>query len=167
MRWTRRSKGECSAAYGQVVWFWRRVCWRKAPGKLASRGATVTTSSLHREEHEVSRKAIAQGMSVCSPLTCMLVCNFLAQASTRDRGCSAHPAFPAPSLFKRGAMNWQSSGKPCREIASPYSLTTSSLRTQGPIRRVGNCESRMVDGFCFDNNVLWLWVPAFAGTTPE
>jgi hypothetical protein len=37
-------------------------------------GATVTTSSLHRGEHEVSRKAIAQGMSVCSPLTCMLVC---------------------------------------------------------------------------------------------
>ena len=38
---------------------------------------TVTTSSLHREEHEVSRKAIAQGMSVCSPLTCMLVCAYV------------------------------------------------------------------------------------------
>ena len=65
------------------------------------RKVTVTTSPLHRGEHEVSRKAVAQGMSECSPLPCMLVCNFLAQASTRDRGCSAHPAFPAPSLQER------------------------------------------------------------------
>jgi hypothetical protein len=96
MRWTRRSKGECSAAYGQVVWSWRRVCWRKALRDVF-RKVTVTTSPLHRGEHEVSRKAIAQGMSECSPLTCMLVCAFFAQFGTRDRGCSAHPAFPAPS----------------------------------------------------------------------
>src|SRR5437667_4021970 len=30
-----------------------------------SRAVTVTTSPLHRGEHEVSRKAIAQGMSDC------------------------------------------------------------------------------------------------------
>src|ERR1700738_3879362 len=30
----------------------------------------------------------------------MLVCVFFAQFCTRDRGCSAHPAFPAPSDFK-------------------------------------------------------------------
>jgi hypothetical protein len=42
-RWARDAmdaavKGEWSAAYGQVVWFWRRVCWRKVPGKHASQG---------------------------------------------------------------------------------------------------------------------------------
>jgi hypothetical protein len=40
-------------------------------------------------------------MSECSPLTCMLVCANCATLGTRDRGCSAHPAFPAPSLRER------------------------------------------------------------------
>src|SRR2546423_13935542 len=30
----------------------------------------------------------------------MLVCAYNAQFGTRDRGCSAHPAFPAPSLLR-------------------------------------------------------------------
>src|SRR2546429_7891433 len=34
-----------------------------------------------------------------------------------------------------------------REIADAHSLRMSSLRKQGPIRRGGNCESEMVDGF--------------------
>src|SRR6476619_5275740 len=29
----------------------------------------------------------------------MLVCAFLSASCTRDRGCSKHPAFPAPSHF--------------------------------------------------------------------
>jgi len=37
------------------------------------------------------------------PLPCMLVCALFCAHCTRDRGCSVHPAFPAPSLFsKRG-----------------------------------------------------------------
>jgi hypothetical protein len=32
----------------------------------------------------------------------MLVCAFLCASCTRDRGCNAHPAFPAPSLLSRG-----------------------------------------------------------------
>ena len=36
------------------------------------------------------------------PLPCMLVCAYVHFFGTRDRGCSAHPAFPAPS-FRRGA----------------------------------------------------------------
>src|SRR5260370_32379403 len=39
----------------------------------------------------------------------MLVCVFLCAACTRDRGCSAHPVFPAPSVF-RGAQNDKTSG---------------------------------------------------------
>src|SRR6266704_1272443 len=30
----------------------------------------------------------------------MLVCAYNAQFGTRDRGCSVHPAFPAPSMFE-------------------------------------------------------------------
>ena len=50
-----------------------------------------------RGERGISRKAIAQGTSGCSVCTCMLVCAFLSASCTRDRGCSKHPAFPAPS----------------------------------------------------------------------
>ena len=32
----------------------------------------------------------------------MLVCAFFRAHCTRDRGCSAHPAFPAPSVFEEG-----------------------------------------------------------------
>ena len=53
-----------------------------------------------RGEHEVSRKAIAQGRPECFPLPCMLVCNLLCANRTRDRGCSKHPVFPAPSDWR-------------------------------------------------------------------
>src|SRR3954449_10659285 len=32
----------------------------------------------------------------------MLVCAFCCARCTRDRGCSAHPVFPAPSVFEGG-----------------------------------------------------------------
>ncbi|MEH2522309.1 hypothetical protein V1288_000218 [Bradyrhizobium sp. AZCC 2176] len=35
------------------------------------------------------------------PLPCMLVCSFVCANRTRDRGCSKHPVFPAPSISKR------------------------------------------------------------------
>src|SRR5882724_10116225 len=63
--------------------------------------ATVTRRIRRRGEHGISRKAIAQGMPECSDCTCMLVCAFLCASCTRDRGCSVHPAFPAPSVLKR------------------------------------------------------------------
>src|ERR1700742_3277575 len=38
----------------------------------------------------------------------MLVCSFLFSICTRDRGCSAHPVFPAPSLEGCTAPSWGS-----------------------------------------------------------
>ena len=49
----------------------------------------------------------------------MLVCAFLCANCTRDRGCSVHPVFPAPSHFR--GQTKQSSGALCREIAKSYS----------------------------------------------
>src|ERR1700675_18223 len=51
----------------------------------------------------------------------MLVCVFLCTYCTRDRGCSAHPAFPAPSFLKRVKPK-QPSGISCREKAASYSF---------------------------------------------
>ncbi len=58
---------------------------------------TVTRRIRRRGERGISRKAIVRGMPECSDCTCMLVCVFLCALCTRDRGCSKHPAFPAPS----------------------------------------------------------------------
>src|SRR4030088_2433986 len=57
--------------------------------------------AVHQGEHEVSRKAIAQGRPGCSRWTCMLVCVFFARC-TRDRGGNVPPVFPAPSQQEGG-----------------------------------------------------------------
>jgi len=51
----------------------------------------------HQGELEVNRNTIAQGRPDCLRWTCMLVCVFPCASCTRNRGCSAHPVFPAPS----------------------------------------------------------------------
>ena len=89
----------------------------------------------------------------------MLVCVFLMHNCTRDRGCSAHPVFPAPSHFEGNAFH--SSGTTCRGIAVSYSFGVCNLkrdyfyprrpgqakREPGPIRRGGCCLGKMVDDF--------------------
>ena len=68
--------------------------------KSSIREATVTKRIRRRGERGISRKAIAQGMPECSGCTCMLVCALPRAHCTRDRGCSKHPAFPAPSVLR-------------------------------------------------------------------
>jgi hypothetical protein len=80
-------------------------------------------SPLRRE----CRSASAEPVCSCAPPS---------THCTRDRGCSAHPAFPAPSL---GENLGQSSGRSCREIAEPYPCQTSS---EEPRSGVSKDESR-------------------------
>ena len=96
-------------------------------------------------------------------------CNFC----TRDRGCSAHPAFPAP-FDKRGRdVNGQTSGDMRREIAKVCLICglwkvsnlaseishPSSLRSQGPIR-CGFSIALRHQTPSSNHNRWWLWVPA-------
>jgi hypothetical protein len=61
--------------------------------------------AVHRGEHEVSRKAIAQGRPECSRCP-VCSCALLVSANgTRDRGCGEHPVFPAPSNGARNSGN--------------------------------------------------------------
>src|SRR6266567_775835 len=78
----------------------------------------------------------------------MLVCAFFAQPCTRDRGCSAHPAFPAPSVWEKVETFGQTSGNSCREKAKVRLLiecgtvathSLSSWRKPGPITPNVNC----------------------------
>ena len=61
------------------------------------------------------------------PLPCMLVCSFVCANRTRDRGCSKHPVFPAPSIREGGKIQ-KTSGRSCREIANAYSLVVIPRR---------------------------------------
>src|SRR5437667_5178024 len=47
----------------------------------------------------------------------MLVCVLFVCICTRDRGCSVHPVFPAPSLFQEGRELPANLGRTSRGIA--------------------------------------------------
>src|SRR5215203_4558330 len=82
------------AAYGEVVWSWRRDRG-VYPARLVAGLATVTKNAAHRGEHEVSRKAIAWGKPGCLGCTCLIRVRCLLFC-TRCCGRSQRPAFPAP-----------------------------------------------------------------------
>ena len=92
-------------AYGKSVWFWHPwlvSSWRRLfePNRVRSTvnpPATEAKGIRLREERAISRQTIAQGRPDALRWTCMLVCALLCAHCTRDRGCSAHPVFPAPS----------------------------------------------------------------------
>ena len=51
------------AAYGEVVWSWRRDRG-VYPARLVAGSATVTINAAHRGEHEGNRQTIARGKPV-------------------------------------------------------------------------------------------------------
>src|SRR5260370_40235586 len=65
----------------------------------------------------------------------MLVCVFFCAACTRDRGCSVHPVFPAPSLLNEGG----SFGKPPAHHAARMRMhvprSSSPAHAGDPVRR--------------------------------
>jgi hypothetical protein len=67
--------------------------------------------AVHRGEREVAAQTTAQGRPECSPLNLYArVRSFFTWTCTRDRGCSAHPVFPAPSGY-RGTRLLQNLGR--------------------------------------------------------
>src|SRR6266436_3146293 len=60
----------------------------------------------------------------------MLVCDFRSAFCTRDRGCSAHPAFPAPSNLRDD--DTQTSGVSRRENADVYPLFDIRIEALDP-----------------------------------
>src|ERR1700736_1398725 len=50
----------------------------------------------------------------------MLVCVFFCACCTRDRGCSAHPVFPAPSFLEERVRTCKTSGAFRRENADAF-----------------------------------------------
>src|SRR6266536_6716999 len=86
--------------YGEVVWFGRRGAGVKRAIRSAGDGGK---RAVLREEHEVSRKAIAQGRPGCSRWTCMLVCRLLPCALARETAGAARTRSSLRPLFSRRA----------------------------------------------------------------
>jgi len=59
---------ESAAAYGEVVWSWRRDPGVKSAGVVPP--ATVAKQAAHRGEHEGNRQTIARGKPGRSGCTC-------------------------------------------------------------------------------------------------
>ena len=97
-------------AYGKTVWSrhpwlvssWRRLIESNRVRSAANPAATEARGIRLRGERGISRQTIAQGRPDALRWTCMLVCALPCAHCTRDRGCSAHPVFPAPSHSRGG-----------------------------------------------------------------
>src|SRR5438094_3610475 len=76
----------------------------------------------------------------------MLVCAYNVHSCTRDRGCSAHPAFPAPSIFE-GGKEFASLGRNRAARSRTRALSHVVPAKAGTHTPRRNCESEMVDGF--------------------
>jgi hypothetical protein len=134
---------ENAEAYGEVVWSWRR----DAGAKLAELSADDGDNKpAHRGEHEVSRKAIAQGMSDClrCPVcSCAPKCAFLAH-ETAGAARTRHSLRP---LFEEAQTNLQKLGQIMpRErgrTSSPH-VVPAKAGTHTP-RRI--CLKKVVDDF--------------------
>src|SRR5438477_734873 len=112
MRWTlwRQARffvpDENARAYGEVVWSWRRDAGVKLVELSASDGGK---KPAHRGEHEVSRKAIAQGMSDCLRCPVCSCAPFLRTLAHEIAG-AARTRHSLRPRFSREAKNFASLG---------------------------------------------------------
>src|SRR5689334_19420721 len=74
--------------------------WRQVLKKLTLLRSDGGKKAVHRGDHDISRKAIAQGRPDALRWTCMLVCVFFAQLHTRPRVQRA-PGLPCALYLSR------------------------------------------------------------------
>src|SRR6266702_5170332 len=85
-------------AYGEVVWFGRRGAGVKRAIRSAGDGGK---RAVLREEHEVSRKAIAQGRPECSRCPVCSCATCYAQIARETAGAASTRSSLRP-LFREG-----------------------------------------------------------------
>ena len=99
MRWTRAPRLTCAAqAYGEVVWLGRRGAGAKLAIRSAGDGGK---RAVLRGEHEVSRKAIAQGRPGC-PRCPVCSCALLFAQIARETAGAASTRSSLRPRFRRG-----------------------------------------------------------------
>src|SRR5256886_5993791 len=125
----KRAQASVREAYGEVVWFGRRGAGVKSGrGESFSRGDGGKKAVL-REEHEISRKAIAQGRPECSRCPVCSCALLFAQIARGTAGAASTRSSLRP-LFRRGQEVFQqSSGDQRREM--PRHIPSSSPAKAG------------------------------------
>jgi hypothetical protein len=133
MRWTRKlaRRRTRAGADGEVVWSRRPDAGVKLARNISR--ATVARKPGHRGERDISRKNHCAGKAGLPPLDLYARVRFFVHSCTRDRGCSAHPAFPAPSCSFQGGGN--------RRKARAYRAARSGICV---CKESGYCEERSV-----------------------
>ena len=114
-------------AYGEVVWFGRRGAGVKLA--VAHRSYRIERGlagdggkrAVLREEHEVSRKAIAQGRPECSRCPVCSCALLFAQIARETAGAASTRPSLRP-LFSGGQTKMQASGDQRREKANSHSV---------------------------------------------
>src|SRR6266571_1719373 len=112
-------------AYGEVVWFGRRGAGVKRAIRSAGDGGK---RAVLREEHGVSRKAIAQGRPECSRCP-VCSCAFLFAQIARETAGAASTRSSLRPLFRRGQTKLQTSGSMRRENAKLYPPSLRAKRS--------------------------------------
>jgi len=164
-----------SIAYGQAAW----SCPPDAGDKprVESPGRWWPKSPVHQRERGAAVNPLRRECRTCSALPVILWAPF--RSAHEPCGCGQRPAFPAPSGTFRGTTTGitraiQAAGLRGRVLfcrpgqASPL-RRTSAVKSRA---RSGTHNHRTMLLYEIEtpslsyNNRLWLWVPAFAGTTP-
>src|SRR6186713_748837 len=101
MRWTQQVRETYApGAYGEVVWFGRRGAGAKLRGVYFLRGDGGKRAVL-RGEHEVSRKAIAQGRPECSRCPVCSCAVLFAQIARETAGAASTRSSLRPQFSMR------------------------------------------------------------------
>src|SRR6187431_679441 len=117
MRWTQELRLTCAArTYGEVVWFGRRGAGAKLAIRSAGDGGKI---AVLREEHEVSRKAIAQGRPGCSSCPVCSCAVLFAQIARETAGAASTRSSLRPRFEESNKI--ANLGQTCRENAKPFS----------------------------------------------
>jgi hypothetical protein len=170
MRWTpwrqvRESVlDEDAAAYGEVVWSWRRDPGVYPPCLCGDGNGDKKGRSPGRAR--ISRKTVARGKPGCPGCTCQIRVHASLLQHTAMRAQSA-PGFPC-ALFKEGVTRWHNPGENLsREWARMFVYST--LSSPGLTGRPSIPETAVIDpkgpGVLDHPHARVMTSAAFAGTT--
>src|SRR5438477_1049309 len=127
MRWTLRARQTYAPdAYGEVVWFGRRGAGVKRAIRSAGDGGK---RAVLREEHEVSRKAIAQGRPECSRCPVCSCAVLFAQIARETAGAASTRSSLRP-LCRRGPNENVNLGRKASRECKTMSTVIASAAKQ-------------------------------------
>src|SRR5216117_2118168 len=117
----KRAQASVREAYGEVVWFGRRGAGVKSGRSKSFLRGDGGKRAVLREEHEVSRKAIAQGRPECSRCPVCSCAVLFAQIARETAGAASTRSSLRP-LIKEARRRMAYLGQTCRESAASYSV---------------------------------------------